>query len=114
MAGIDDAVEMTSAEQFTEWLAANGATARELWVLTFKKASGRQTVGFDALLETALCWGWVDVQTKGVDDERYGIRFTPRKPKSNWSAINRGIAMRLVDEGRMTEAGRAVLPPDLT
>jgi uncharacterized protein YdeI (YjbR/CyaY-like superfamily) len=113
MAGIDDAVEIANVEEFAAWLAETGTTARELWVVIYKKASRKQTVGFDALLETALCWGWVDVQTKGVDEERYGIRFTPRKPKSNWSAINREIVKRLLAEGRMTEAGRAVLPPDL-
>ena len=113
MPGIDDAVEIASAEQFAVWLAGNGKSASEIWVVIFKKASGKQTVGFDALLEIALCWGWVDVQTKSVDDERYGIRFTPRRPRGNWSATNRGVVKRLLAAGRVTEAGRAVLPPDL-
>ena len=78
-----------------------------------KKASGRQTVTFDELLDVALCHGWVDTQTKGIDDERYAIRFVPRRPGSNWSASNRERVRRLRHEGRMTPAGQAALPPDL-
>ncbi len=113
MAGIDDAIEMRSAEEFAAWLVANGASAREVWVWIYKKVSGKQIVGFDPLLETALCHGWVDVQTKGIDAERYGIRFVPRRPGSNWSATNRAIVKRLLAEGRMAETGRALLPADL-
>jgi uncharacterized protein YdeI (YjbR/CyaY-like superfamily) len=113
MSGFDDAIEMRSTEQFAGWLAANGATEREVWIAIYKKASGKQEVGFDPLLETALCHGWVDVQTKGIDQERYGIRFVPRRPGSTWSATNREIAKRLLAEGRMAETGKALLPPDL-
>jgi uncharacterized protein YdeI (YjbR/CyaY-like superfamily) len=113
MAGIDDAIEVKSAEEFAAWLVANGKTEREIWVAIYKKASGKQVVGFDPLLETALCHGWVDVQTKGIDTERYGIRFVPRRAGSNWSATNRAIVKRLLGEGRMEETGKALLPPDL-
>ena len=68
---------------------------------------------FDELLETALCHGWVDTQTKSIDEERYAIRFVPRRPGSNWSPINREIARRLLYEDRMTPAGVAALPADL-
>jgi uncharacterized protein YdeI (YjbR/CyaY-like superfamily) len=111
--GIEQAIEVTSAGEFADWLAANGSTAREIWVAIYKKASGKQVVGFDPLLEAALCHGWVDVQTKGIDSERYGIRFVPRRPGSNWSATNRAIVKRLLAEGRMAERGKALLPPDL-
>jgi uncharacterized protein YdeI (YjbR/CyaY-like superfamily) len=111
--GIESAVDFASSEQFDQWMAANHATERELWAAIYKKSSKKQTVGFDPLLEIALCWGWVDVQTKGIDDECYGIRFVPRKPGSNWSAINRGIVCRLLAEGRMQPCGKALLPADL-
>ena len=78
----------------------------------FKKASGKQTVTFDQLLEIAFCHGWVDVQTKGIDAETYAIRFVPRRPKSNWSPTNGAIDRRLLVEGRMRPAGIATLPPD--
>ena len=113
MAGINDAIEMRSADEFAIWLVANGVAAREVWVWIYKKASGKQVVGFGPLLETALCHGWVDVQTKGIDEERYGIRFVPRRAGSNWSATNRAIVKRLRAEGRMAETGKALLPAEL-
>lgn len=101
------------AEDWDAWLAEHGDAEREAIVAISKKASGKQTVTFDELLETALRHGWVDTQTKGIDDERYAIRFVPRRPGSNWSATNRRIVARLLAEGRMTDRGRAVLPSDL-
>jgi hypothetical protein len=79
----------------------------------FKKASKKQTVTFDELLEVAITRGWIDVQTKSLDEERYGIRFVPRKPGSNWSATNRAIISRLLGEGRLHPEGAALLPDDL-
>ena len=110
---VSQAVPVSSAGEFHDWLAANGATERERVVAIYKKASGRQTVTFDELLDVALCHGWVDTQTKGIDDQRYAIRFVPRRPGSNWSATNREKVRRLLAEGRMTPAGQAVLPDDL-
>lgn len=110
---VSAATPIESDEAFARWLAINGATAREWIVAIYKKASGKQTVTFDQLLDIALAHGWVDTQTKGIDDERYAIRFVPRKAGSNWSAINREKVRRLIASGRMTPAGAAVLPPDL-
>ena len=107
------AMLVDSAGQFDEWLRAHGDTEREVVLAIYKKASGKETVTFDELLEIALCHGWVDVQTKGIDAETYAIRFVPRRPGSNWSATNRAIVRRLLTEGRMTPAGIAVLPEDL-
>lgn len=107
------AVPVSSAEELGRWLRNHGGSERERVVAIYKKASGRQTVTFDELLDTALCHGWVDTQTKGIDDERYAIRFVPRRPGSNWSATNRDRVRRLRRDGRLTAAGEAVLPPDL-
>ena len=104
---------VSSTEEFDGWLRAHGAAERERIVAIYKKASGRQTVTFDELLDTALCHGWVDTQTKSIDDQRYAIRFVPRRAGSNWSATNREKARRLLAEGRMAPAGEALLPPDL-
>jgi uncharacterized protein YdeI (YjbR/CyaY-like superfamily) len=110
---VSRATPFSSASQFDQWLRDRGTTERELIVAIFKKASGKQTVTFDELLETSLCHGWVDTQTKSIDDERYAIRFVPRRPGSNWSPTNREIARRLVREKRMAPAGVAALPADL-
>ena len=104
---------MASADEFDRWLGDHGATAGDVVIAIFKKASGKQSVSFDDLLESALCHGWVDTQTKSIDEERYAIRFVPRRAGSNWSPRNREIVQRLMREGRMTPAGRATLPAEL-
>jgi uncharacterized protein YdeI (YjbR/CyaY-like superfamily) len=110
---VENAIPLDSAQQFDDWLTANGATERGVWIAIYTKTSGKQTVSFDSLLEIGLCHGWVDIKTKKIDDERYGIRFVPRRPGSNWSPRNRLIVKRLLGEHRLTPAGIATLPPDL-
>ena len=110
---VSRAAPVSSADQLDRWLRDHGAAEPERIVAIYKKASGRQTVTFDELLETAFCHGWVDTQTKGIDEQRYAIRFVPRRPGSNWSTGNRERVRRLRAEGRLTPAGEAVLPPDL-
>ena len=107
------AVPISTAEQFDAWLRAHRTNEREVLVAIRKKSSGRQTVGLTELQEVALCHGWVDTQTKRIDDERYAIRFVPRRAGSNWSETNRAMARRLLASRRITEAGLATLPPDL-
>ena len=110
---VSRATAVSSATQVDRWLRDHGSAEREIIVAIFKKASGKQTVTFDELLETALCHGWVDTHTKGIDEERYATRFLPRRPGSNWSPTNREIARRLLRENRMAPAGVAALPADL-
>jgi uncharacterized protein YdeI (YjbR/CyaY-like superfamily) len=110
---VSRAIPVDSGDAFAAWLAANGANEREVVLAIFKKASGKQTVTFDELLDVALCHGWIDVQGQTIDDERWAIRFTPRRPGGNWSERNRASAKRLLAAGRMTPAGKAALPPDL-
>jgi hypothetical protein len=70
-------------------------------------------VTLDALQTTAIRHGWIDNLGQRIDDERWAIRFTRRRPGSNWSEKNRGVVRRLIEEGRMAPAGMAVLPDDL-
>ena len=113
MSNLESALPINSAQEFVDWLAANGATDRDIWIAIFTHASGKQTVRFDTLLEVAICYGWIDTKTKKIDDERYGIRFVPRRPGSNWSPRKRVIVQRLLEENRLAQAGLASLPPDL-
>lgn len=110
---VSQALTIDSDAEFDRWLRQHGGSERELIVAIYKKSSGKQTVTFDELLAMAMCHGWIDTQTKGIDAERYAIRFVPRKPGSNWSAYNRERVKALIAAGRMTPAGTAVLPPDL-
>ncbi len=110
---VSRAIPIASDADLDDWLTAHGGSDREVVVSIYKKASGRQTAMLPALQETALCHGWVDSQTKRIDDERYAIRLVPRRPRSNWSDKNRRMARRLLEEGRITAAGLATLPSDL-
>ncbi len=106
-------IPIDSAEAFEAWLVDHGESEREIWAEIYKKSSKRQTVTFDELLDLAICYGWIDVQTKGTSDLQYAIRFVPRKPGSNWSEPNRVRVERLLAAGLMKPAGIALLPPDL-
>ena len=108
-----DAIQIDDLAAWEGWLESHGGEGGHVWLAIFKKASKKQVVTFDQLLEVALCFGWVDVQTKGIDAERYAIRFVPRRPKSRWSATNRATVTRLLAEGRVRLAGKAALPQDL-
>jgi uncharacterized protein YdeI (YjbR/CyaY-like superfamily) len=110
---ISRAVSFATADEFYAWLARNGSEEDELIVGIYKKGSGKQTVTLDELQETALCHGWIDGKAGSIDEERWAVRFTPRRPRSNWSDVNRRRVLRLIAEGRMTPAGLAVLPEDL-
>ena len=107
------AIAIETAADFDKWLNANGADEREVVVSIYKKSSGRQTVTLTELQEVALCHGWVDNLGQRIDDERWALRFTPRRPGSNWSAVNRAMARRLLAQGRVLPQGRALLPADL-
>jgi uncharacterized protein YdeI (YjbR/CyaY-like superfamily) len=91
---------------FEAWLAANHARETEIWLKIHKKDSGLPTVTIAQALDVALCWGWIDGLRKGFDERSYLQRFTPRKPKSVWSQINREHVARLTAAGRMTPQGQ--------
>jgi uncharacterized protein YdeI (YjbR/CyaY-like superfamily) len=92
------------------WLAANHATSREIWLLFPDEASGKPRVSYLHAVEEALCYGWIDGIAKRFDAQHVAQRFTPRRPKSNWTELNKERARRLIAAGLMTDAGRAVLP----
>jgi uncharacterized protein YdeI (YjbR/CyaY-like superfamily) len=110
---IDAAIPVARPDEFDRWLVEHGPSEREVVLEIAKKSSGRQTVTLDELQEIALCHGWVDTQTRRIDEARYAIRFVPRRIGSNWSATNRAMAHRLLATGRIRPEGMAKLPPDL-
>jgi len=90
---------------FGKWLAKNHATVTELWVGFYKKSSGRPSITWPESVDEALCYGWIDGLRKSIDDVSYKIRFSPRKPRSIWSAVNIRRAEFLISEGRMKPDG---------
>lgn len=93
--------------EFREWLAANYETATELVVGYYKKGTGKPSMTWSESVDQALCFGWIDGVRRGVDDESYTVRFTPRKAKSIWSAVNIAKVEELTAKGLMTPAGVA-------
>ena len=89
------------------WLEVHHSRKTEIWLVYYKKGTGKTSVTYREALEEALAFGWIDSTVRKVDEERYAQRWTPRKDKSLWSARNKGLVARLEVEGRMTEAGRA-------
>jgi uncharacterized protein YdeI (YjbR/CyaY-like superfamily) len=92
-----------------EWLAARHLTERQVWLLLHKKHVRKPSLSYDEAVEEALCWGWIDGLTNAWDERSYVVRFTPRKPGSVWSESNVARVERMIDEGRMTPAGLALV-----
>jgi len=101
-----------SGAQWRDWLARNHATEPEVWLVFHKQHTGRPSVAYLDALDEALCFGWVDSLIKRLDDERYARKFTPRKPDSRWSEINRQRYAELKATGRMMPAGLDRPPTD--
>ena len=96
-------------EQWRAWLAEHHDKEKEIWLIYYKKGSGKPRIPYNDAVEEALCYGWIDSIVKGIDDKKYTQRFTPRKPKSNLSAMNRERVRRLLDQDKMTAAGLAAI-----
>jgi uncharacterized protein YdeI (YjbR/CyaY-like superfamily) len=92
-------------EAWLAWLEANHGTAAGVWLRLAKKESALQSLTYAEALEEALCYGWIDAQKKPESQQAWLQRFTPRRPKSIWSKVNREKAVALIEAGRMQPAG---------
>jgi uncharacterized protein YdeI (YjbR/CyaY-like superfamily) len=110
---IGETLYVTTPEAFRAWLDANHHSKREIWLILYKKASKKPSIPYVDAVEEAICFGWIDGYEKSMDTERYALRFSPRRAKSNWTDTNKERALRLVAEGRMTRSGFATLPTDV-
>jgi uncharacterized protein YdeI (YjbR/CyaY-like superfamily) len=91
---------------FETWMRRHHARETEVWLRIYRKSSGVATINHAQALDVALCWGWIDGIGKRFDDSSFLQRFTPRRPKSIWSQVNREHIARLTAAGRMTAAGQ--------
>jgi len=94
-------------EQWRDWLSKNHTTKAGVWLIFYKKETSRPTISYEAAVEEAICFGWIDGIIKKVDVARYARKFTPRSDKSKWSLLNKKRANKMIKEGRMTEIGLA-------
>jgi len=93
------------ADAFYIWLSKNHASEDEVWIKIHKAKSGLKSITPTEAVDVVLCFGWIDGVRRKVDDESYSIRFSPRKPKSAWSAINIEKIAELTEKGLMMPAG---------
>jgi uncharacterized protein YdeI (YjbR/CyaY-like superfamily) len=98
---------VTNRADWRAWLERHHETKTEVWLICYKKHTGRPTIPYDDAVEEALCFGWIDSTVKRIDDEKYAQRFTPRKDNNNWSDSNKKRIRKLIQEGKMTKAGLA-------
>ena len=96
-------------EAWHRWLAANHATARGVWLVTWRARTGRPRLEYEDAIEEALCFGWVDGTGGTLDAERGRLYFAPRRPRSVWAASNKARVARLAAAGRMAPAGLAAV-----
>jgi uncharacterized protein YdeI (YjbR/CyaY-like superfamily) len=98
-------VYCSTREEWRKWLDENHLTTSEVWLVYYKKASGKQRIAYRDAVEEALCFGWIDGKIKRVNDDYYVQRFTPRRKGSRWSRHNMEIVKSLLDKGIMKPAG---------
>ncbi len=91
------------------WLEENHATAAGVWLVYFRASTGKRGLTWEDAVREALCFGWIDSKVKPIDDERYKQVFTPRKPKSVWSKVNKNHVAELSELGQMREAGQRAI-----
>ncbi|MBA2718054.1 MAG: YdeI/OmpD-associated family protein [Chloroflexi bacterium] len=102
-------VHAETAAVWRRWLRANHRRSDGIWLVSWKASTGRTRMSYEESVEEALAFGWIDSKAVSLDDERSMLWFTPRKPGSGWARPNKVRIERLENDGRMTDAGRAVI-----
>ena len=89
---------VTNRDEWRDWLSRHHATETEVWLIFYKKETCKPTIFYEAAIEEALCFGWIDSIIKKIDATRYARKFTPRKDNSKWSALNKKRAKKMIKE----------------
>ena len=103
-------LRVQTVDEWHDWLDANHELQSEIWLVYYKRQTGISSIAHKDALDEALCFGWVDSLVKRLDDERYAVKFTPRRPDSRWSDVNRKRYADLKAAGRLQPAGSARAP----
>jgi uncharacterized protein YdeI (YjbR/CyaY-like superfamily) len=103
-------LDVRTRELWRQWLAEHHASSPGIWLIRHKRHTGISTMSYEDLVCEALCFGWIDSLIRRLDEERYAIKVTPRKPTSRWSDINRRRWAELQTAGLLTPAGLAAAP----
>lgn len=95
----------TARKEWRQWLEKNHHSSLGIWLIYYKVKSGKPSLRYSEAVKEALCFGWIDSKVKSLDEERYMQIFTPRKPKSVWSKLNKQYIEELIKQGLMTPSG---------
>jgi uncharacterized protein YdeI (YjbR/CyaY-like superfamily) len=103
--------EVTARDQteWAAWLEGHHTTETEVWLVYWKKASGQESIAWAEAVEVALKYGWIDGVIRTIDEHRYAQRWTPRRPKSKWSLVNKNIVLRHIANGELRPLGLAAV-----
>lgn len=114
---------VSDREAWREWLKEHARTEKEIWLVYYRKESGRPRIPYNDAVEEALCFGWIDSTVKPLDEQRFAQRFSPRRPRSEYSQANKERLRRLVEQGKVMDDVLAslgnildeefVIPPDI-
>ena len=103
-------LRVTTRQQWRAWLKKHHASSPGVWLVFYKAHTGVASIPYEAMVREALCFGWIDSLVKRLDDNRYALKVTPRRPTSKWSGINRQRWRELSSAGLLTPAGLAAAP----
>jgi uncharacterized protein YdeI (YjbR/CyaY-like superfamily) len=107
MRGMGKPLQVKDRESWRAWLEKNHALEKEIWLVHYKKHVAKPGISYEDAVEEALCFGWIDGMLRRVDEEKHVLRYSPRRRGSIWSESNKKRAERMIEQGRMTEAGLA-------
>lgn len=91
-------------DTWRRWLEKNYDKEKEIWLIFYKKSSGKKGISYDEAVEEALCFGWIDSQDRGIDEEKFAQRFSPRNPKTPYSQTNIERLKKLIKEGKVIKS----------
>ena len=102
---LTNALLFKNRDEWRYWLEKNHTILNEVWLIHYKKSLGKKNLNHFDAVEEALCFGWIDSKLKKIDEERFILKYSPRKSKSVWSKINKDNAEKMISLGKMTQAG---------
>lgn len=105
-------LQVRSRRQWRAWLSTHHTSSSGIWLVFYKQRTGLKSMPYEDAVREALCFGWIDSLIKRLDDNRYAIKVTPRKPASKWSELNRKRWEELKVAGLLTPAGLAAAPTE--
>ena len=106
---LNNALSFKNRDEWRKWLEKNYRKEKEVWLVHYKKHVGKIGIQLEEAVEEALCFGWIDGKLRKVDEERFILRYSPRKANSVWSKLNRERVERLMKAGKMTAAGLSII-----